>query len=205
MAVGRPTANAFIASQNDALPQPFLPGSDALQETAGSVVYRLGANASLGIIQVMPAPWAANRNFVLISGVTDEGVEWASRAYADPLLAAQIEGNVTLVQGERIVSFNTVLGHSGDLISAISNVTQTPAQIELVTPTTAAAAVAAVSTPSAAAPPTPAPASVLPERYAPPASEPSPAMWGGIIGLLVAGVTLAVGGAWVSWRRSRQR
>ncbi|GAB4159764.1 MAG: hypothetical protein Fur0021_31000 [Candidatus Promineifilaceae bacterium] len=204
VAVGRPTTNTFIASQNEALPQPFLPGSDALQETVGSVVYRLGADASLGIIQVMPAPWAPNRDFVLISGVTDEGVEWASRAYADPLLAAEIEGNVTLVQGERIVSFNTALEHSGDLISAISNVTQTTAQIELVTPT-ATTAVAVVSTPSVTAPPTPVPASVLPERYAPPASELSPAMWGGIIGLLVAGVALAVGGAWVSWRRSRQR
>lgn len=206
VAVGRPTNNAFTASLNDALPQPFLPGSDTLQETVGTVVYRLGANVSLGIIQIMPAPWAGNRPFLVISGGSDEGVDWASRAYVDPLLSADMEGNVTLVQRERVVSFNTTQGGGGGLASAINNVTQTPVQIELVTPAAPAAATsaaAAITTPSAAA--TTAPASVLPDRYTPPSSQPSSSLWAVIIGLLVAGVALAIGGVVINRRKSQKQ
>ena len=210
IAVGRPTRNAFVAAQNEALPQPFLPGSDVPRETVGSVVYRLGADASLGIIEIMPAPWSPAHPFLLISGSTDEGVAWAGHAYADPTLSGGIDGSVTLVQDERLVSFDANVD-SGGAVGAINDLTGAPTQIDLVMPAPTAAATAVAAAPTGVAPTAAAaaivtvtPASSLPDRYAPPDSAPSPATRALIVGLLAVGALLAVGGTLFSWRKSRK-
>jgi hypothetical protein len=103
IAIGRPTANPFIASLNDQLPQPFVDGEDALKQQIGNLVYRLPAEYSVGLVEVLPAPWQPDRAISVISGTSDEGVAWALNAFLDPDLRDSLtEGEVSFVRDRNI-------------------------------------------------------------------------------------------------------
>jgi hypothetical protein len=93
LAIGRPTANALIAEVNDELYQPFAEGTDALEQRIGNVTYHLPKDFSVGLIQLVRAPWDPQRALTVVTGTTDEGVRWA----LDALKTGEAFTNLTVV------------------------------------------------------------------------------------------------------------
>jgi hypothetical protein len=95
--IGNPSTNAQIAKLNDALPQPFVAGEDTLKQQAGGVIYRTPQGTSIGLVEVLSAPWNPGRGITLITGTTDEGVRWALDKVADPEWLDVFLGNTFFV------------------------------------------------------------------------------------------------------------
>ncbi|MGQ9627157.1 MAG: cellulose biosynthesis cyclic di-GMP-binding regulatory protein BcsB [Anaerolineae bacterium] len=107
IAIGRPSANPAIAQVNAHLPQPFIPGTDEIEQVVDNVVFRLPPGLSLGYIQEIPSPWNEERAFLAVTGTTDEGVGWAIRAFIEGDLVWQLKGNLALVRDREIHSIDT--------------------------------------------------------------------------------------------------
>jgi hypothetical protein len=105
IAIGRPSANLAIALVNADLPQPFIPGTDQIEQIVDNVVFRLPAGLSLGYVQEIPSPWNEERAFLAVTGTTDEGVGWAIRALVDS--SWRLKGNLALVRDQEIYSTDT--------------------------------------------------------------------------------------------------
>jgi hypothetical protein len=172
IAVGRPSVNPAVAAVNEDLPQPFVPGTDQIEQVVDDVVFRLPSDLSLGYVQEIPSPWNEERAFLAVTGTTDEGVLWAVDALTRGDLVWRLEGNLALVRGEEIQSTDTRgKTRSGRAVAAATALPQlTP--VGSPTPTQAAG----TSTPLAMTTATPlpeatdaplSPASSLPERQRP--------------------------------------
>jgi hypothetical protein len=105
IAVGRPSRNALIQQVNPQLPQPFLPGSDEIEQGLDGVVFRLPAGLDLGYLQLIPSPWNEKRALLVVTGTTDEGMKWATDTLTDRYWL--VEGNLVLVKGEELTAIDT--------------------------------------------------------------------------------------------------
>lgn len=103
IALGRPTSNPYIAVLNDFLPQPFIPGTDEIQQRIDNVIYAFPPDYSLGYIQLLASPWDAERIFLIATGSTDEGVTWALDALTDDNLRYQLAGNLAILAHENTI------------------------------------------------------------------------------------------------------
>lgn len=105
IAIGRPSRNALIQQVNPQLPQPFLPGSDEIEQRLDAVVFRLPPGHDLGYLQLIPSPWNEKRALLAVTGTTDMGVEWATDTLTDRywLLA----GNLALVKDGEVAAIDT--------------------------------------------------------------------------------------------------
>lgn len=159
IAIGRPSANPALALVNADLPQPFIPGTDEIEQVVEDVVLRLPPGLSLGYVQEIPSPWNGERAFLAVTGTTDEGVGWAIRALIDDDLIWQIAGNLALVRDREIHSTDTRgLTRSGQAAEAATALpeltpmgTPTPTQ-PTVASTPLATAIAAPLSPSPSPP-----------------------------------------------------
>ncbi len=81
IAIGRPSRNSLLQQLqvNQNLPQPFVVGTDSLEQRLDNVVTRLLPGNSLGILELTRSPWNRNANLLAVTGTTDEGVVWAGR------------------------------------------------------------------------------------------------------------------------------
>ena len=103
IAIGQPSRNALIREVNPQLPQPFLPGSDQIEQRLDDIVFRLPPGTSLGYLQLIPSPWDGKRAFLAITGTTIESVRWsASIPTYQPWLLN--DGNLALVRSNRTVN-----------------------------------------------------------------------------------------------------
>lgn len=108
--VGRPTENCYISSINDLLPQPFISGTNQINQTVDNVIYRLPEEYPLGYIQELVSPWDPRQAVLVVTGSTDKGVSWALNALTDPDLNYQLAGNLSaLTQKEMLRSTDTRL------------------------------------------------------------------------------------------------
>jgi hypothetical protein len=105
--IGKPTTNAQIMKLNDALPQPFVAGGDTLKQQTGGVVYRTPEGVSIGLVEVLSAPWNPAHGIMLITGTTDEGLKWALEAVSDPAFAAEYVGDVFFIRPGGIRALTT--------------------------------------------------------------------------------------------------
>ncbi len=161
IAFGRPTSNPVIATVNEHLPQPFVPGEDNLRQEIGNVVYRLPANFSIGLLQSLPSPWNPGKAMLVATGTTPEGVEWATNALTGDLYY-ELTGDLAFIQGEEIESFDSTKFIRIPLETVVEPAPETEAGLTLeeVVPT-ATAPPATAPTPAATvfvpapAPPTP--------------------------------------------------
>lgn len=129
VAIGRPTRNLLIQEVNAALPQPFVPGTDEVENQWGEVLLRLPPDIPLGYIQEIPSPWNEERALLAVTGTGDQGITWS--AYAISRRAWHLDGDLVLVRaGEKeieIRSFDTrrltSSGRAATLLTAVPNLT----------------------------------------------------------------------------------
>jgi hypothetical protein len=201
IAVGLPTNNPVIAALNEHLPQPFVPGEDSLRQQIGNVVYRLPDKFSIGLLQALPAPWNPVRAVLVATGTTQQGVEWAIKALTDDEVYYEMAGDLAFIRGDRIESVDSAKYVRGPLATAVQGVAAPGEEVDV------------EALPTATVPPTVTPAAsalepkaaAIPERYLPQKPSIPPAISRLVLGLVGAGLVIAVAGGILSWRRARTR
>lgn len=118
--IGRASRNPILQRINAQLPQPFLPGSDLIQQKLDEVVLRLPPDLSLGYVQLIPSPWNEERALLAGTGTTDEGVGWAIRALTHGSLSWQLKGNLALIRDTSIKSLDTRALSRGYVAAAVA-------------------------------------------------------------------------------------
>lgn len=104
IAIGRPSRQPLIQQANNQLPQPFLAGSDEIQQRLDDVTLRLPPQVNVGYVQLIPSPWNKDRAFLAVTGTSDTGVDLASR-----LLIGKwtLKGNLAVVTEDKVSSIDT--------------------------------------------------------------------------------------------------
>ena len=140
--IGRPSRNPVLQQVNEQLPQPFLRGSDEIEQQLDNVVFRLPSDLSLGIVQLITSPWNTERAFMAVTGTTDEGVKRAVDLVTEQYW--DLRGNLVLVKGEESRAIDTRgLTDSGvaltiaTAVPEMSQVTVTSTPTSTLTPTPA--------------------------------------------------------------------
>jgi hypothetical protein len=113
--IGQPTANAFLAKYDTALPQPLdRSNNGSIQSAGGRELYADEINNTAGYIQMLPAPWSARGLMIAFTGFTDDAVLTAAKDL--PVLGHRLtsQGNVAVItsKGIRGVSIGGLAGVS---------------------------------------------------------------------------------------------
>jgi len=119
IAIGRPSRNLAIQQVNADLPQPFLPGSDEIDQKLDDVVFRLPPGVNLGYLQLVPSPWNETRAFLAVTGTTDQGIDWAVDVLTNSRWALG-SGNLALVRDEAVNTIDTRELTSAGAASAVT-------------------------------------------------------------------------------------
>jgi hypothetical protein len=138
IAIGRPSRNPLIQQVNSELPQPFLAGTDEIEQRLDDVILRLPPGVSLGYLQLFPSPWNEQRAFLAITGTTDEGVQWAIQTMSGRLSGKG--GNLALIKADQITTIDTRTLTSGGVAAAVATA------VPEMTPVSSASAKAATPT-----------------------------------------------------------
>lgn len=105
--VGRASQLPIIAEVAESLPAPFQAGSDiAIVENSG-VVYNVPANAGVGYVELLPAPWNNARAILTVLGNSDEAMQWLTLAMTTRILDGEISGNLAVVDDQQLISSDT--------------------------------------------------------------------------------------------------
>ncbi len=106
IALGRPSSNSMIQEINTQLPQPFVAGSDEIEQQLDNVIFRLAPDVDLGYAQLIPSPWHEDRAILVITGTTDRSVSWVVDVVTlRPWTLTS--GNLALVNGEEVKTIDT--------------------------------------------------------------------------------------------------
>ncbi len=197
IAFGRLTANKFIAQINNRLPQPFVENEDALRQQVGDVVYRLPNNFSIGLLEIIPAPWNPGKAVLVATGTTTEGVTSAIDTLFNDQIYYELDGDIAYINGKRVETYESTQFVRQPLETAVEKLSPTPVELEKITPTPAPP-IAGV---------TPVPTDVITRTtplkdYTPPPSQ-APTILSAV--LIALGVLVALVGAVLSWRKSRSK
>ncbi|NJM42337.1 MAG: cellulose biosynthesis cyclic di-GMP-binding regulatory protein BcsB [Anaerolineae bacterium] len=104
IAVGKASTLLGVMDElNNVLPAPFPQGGDFAIERDAPLQYRAPAEADIGYVQLLLAPWNPRHSVLAIMGSTDAGILSASSALLDPKTRSQISGNLVFVSGEQLV------------------------------------------------------------------------------------------------------
>jgi hypothetical protein len=98
--VGLPSENIAIKEINNYLPQPFVAGSDQLQDGYGVFLPDSDSEASTGLVQIMPSPKDNDRIILVITGTDTQGLSQAWKAVLDPKIREQFSGNIMVAGPE---------------------------------------------------------------------------------------------------------
>jgi cellulose synthase operon protein B len=110
--IGRPSTLPLIGELRSTLPAPFEPDADVATEPGVQVAYRMQPGTSIGYLELLPAPWSAERTVLAVLGSTDEGLGWAGAALTMPRLRSQVSGNLVVIDGEQVESRDTRPKHT---------------------------------------------------------------------------------------------
>ena len=113
--IGRSTQNAAIARLNAELPQPFTPGTDD-PEPVEALAQIVPPEGTVGYIQAVLSPEGHPR--LIVTGITDQGVLWASEALNDPDLLKELDGDLAIVSasGSTVSAKDSTIG-ADDIIA----------------------------------------------------------------------------------------
>lgn len=100
--VGRASQLPLLAELREWLPAPFEPASDLASEPQAPVRYRVEPGTSIGYLELLPAPWDAERSILAVLGSTPQGLAWAGAALTAPELRGRLAGNYAAVIGTQI-------------------------------------------------------------------------------------------------------
>ena len=64
---------------NENLPQPFLEGTDRLEQVLGDIGYRLPAGYEVGVLETLRSPWSDDKAILVITGTGATGQTNAAR------------------------------------------------------------------------------------------------------------------------------
>jgi len=144
--IGRPSTNPLLAALNADLPQPFIPGTDVLEQKLDDVIYQLPPGYDVGLLEMIRSPWAPERVVLIIAGLGDRGQAEAVRALAESLYwSGDLEGDVAFVSPNSIAVVDTrALYAQEELVTALpelatqsaiaAQATNTPVPVYTVTP-----------------------------------------------------------------------
>ncbi len=197
IALGRPTANNFIGQINNRLPQPFVENEDALRQQVGDVVYRLPNNFSIGLLEIIPAPWNPGKAVLVATGTTTEGVTSAINTLFNDQIYYELDGDIAYINGNRVETYESTQFVRQPLETAVGQLSPAPVELEKITPTPAPPIAGVTPVPTDAITRT-----VPIKNYTPPPS-PAPTILSPV--LIALGVLVALGGAVMSWRKSKSK
>jgi len=148
IALGRPSANPLIQQINAHLPQPFVPGTDNIEQRIDDVIFRLPPGVSLGYIQLLESPWNEERALLAVTGTTEEGVEWAVPWLTNSSLRWQLAGNLAMTDGDEVHTIDTRRLTSSGEAEALATIVPglTPVATVAVTPTPTETSIPTTST-----------------------------------------------------------
>jgi len=95
--VGPPSQNSATMSANDLLPQPFTQDGISLQDGYGVYLPTSDKDASLGLMQIIPSPWARGGTVLVLTGNDQRGMKWTWDVILNPDLRNQFAGNLMIV------------------------------------------------------------------------------------------------------------
>jgi hypothetical protein len=193
--VGMPTKNDSIVRINDALPQPFVEGENALTPKQFMNKYRIQEDISIGLIQALPAPWNPFKLITVITGTTDEGFDWALDAAVDDGMNRAMAGDIVFVRGDVAEAFQSSAPVRASLDTIIADIAKEEVVLEEIQPTETTTAQAASTT------------EINPERYIQDDTSQQRTSMGDyvIYGLVFAGVIVAIGGLVRTMQGGRKR
>ena len=94
---GLPMDNSAIREINDLLPQPFNKNNNSLKEGFGVYLPSPDRDASLGLIEIIPSPWANDGTILAVTGDDQQGLEWAFDLILNFKSWNQFTGNLVVV------------------------------------------------------------------------------------------------------------
>jgi hypothetical protein len=122
---GRPLESAVISTLNHLLPQPFIPGTDVIQQSVDNIIYQIPQNYDLGFIQLLPSPRSSEKAVLVLTGSTDSGVNWSVNALLDDQLNYKLEGNLAVLATENVIRTTNTLKVKEDILEGLIP-TETP-------------------------------------------------------------------------------
>lgn len=108
--VGRPSALPEIAALGDGLPAPFDAGSDVPREQNLQVSYLIVPSSDVGLLELFPSPWNAERAILAVLGTTDQGVRYGGAGLVDPEVRGQVAGDFAVLYADQPISGDTSYG-----------------------------------------------------------------------------------------------
>lgn len=102
ISIGRASTLSLVEEVNEALPAPFEPDSDHVQEEKLPVDYRVPRSVDLGYLQLLRAPWSSSHTIVGIFGSSDEGIANATIALLTSQQRSTLSNVFAVVDGEQL-------------------------------------------------------------------------------------------------------
>jgi hypothetical protein len=159
--IGRPTTNAFLAQLNPALPQPFIEGSDSIQQTIDDVSYLIGPGFDIGILQILRSPFQQGNVILVLSGTSAIGEEFATSALLSQRFSnAELLGNIVFAGSNAVTAVDTRL--ITDVESYVANIPELATESAIVTTDEPVLLVTVTPGPTASPTLTPTPLAVVP-------------------------------------------
>lgn len=108
--IGLASSLPALADVNSSMPAPYDTTTNQAQQTVMLVNYSLPEGVNVGYIQFMASPWNEEKIILSVSGNTSAGLPMAAAALSTKTKVAQLDGNFALINGEQILTTNTLLG-----------------------------------------------------------------------------------------------
>ncbi len=125
--IGKPTRNPLLQSLNDKLPQPFISGTDTIQQTIDNVVYKLQDGLDLGFLELIPSPWNAERVLVAVTGTSDAGLQSAADFIMNSGRIWELKGDLAMVRRDKLFVTDTrnltSEGQAAPVATAVTEIT----------------------------------------------------------------------------------
>lgn len=119
---GLPSETEFVTSINDLLPQPFIPGTDNLEQVIGQSAYQLVPGIRVGVVESIKSPNHPGRMITLLTGTSQEGFNWVMDQLAYDLTA--FIGDLFFVEEFKVNGFATSMFSQSVLDSMVSEALQ---------------------------------------------------------------------------------
>lgn len=108
--LGRPSNNSFLAMINASLPQPFLEGTDQLEQKLDDVSYVLPPGYEVGVLEVLTSPWSENHAILVVTGTGAASQTNAANALLEDLYwSGDLLGDVVFISNSAAVAIDTRL------------------------------------------------------------------------------------------------
>lgn len=123
IAFGLPTENNLLQAINSALPQPFIPGLNQIDQQIDDVILRLPEGTNLGYLQLLESPWNNDRALLALTGTSPDGLSWAIDIFLNRY--RRLSGNLAMVTANRLEVLDTRLLTSRGAPGAVATVIAT--------------------------------------------------------------------------------